>query len=238
MLFRSVGDGNEAIKRMENKFYDLAVLDIVLPSAGGIDVLRKVAEKSPETSVIMITGYPSHLTALEAMKTGAHNYIAKPFRIDDLKKSIREALERKKVDRICRKLKARMEGKHGFSHIIGKSPSMFRVFDTIKRVSGLNVNVIISGESGTGKELVALAIHHSGARYRGPFVAVNCGALPDSLVESELFGYRRGAFTGALRDKRGIFEDADGGTIFLDEIGDLSSHLQVKLLREIGRAHV
>lgn len=229
----AVGDGNEAIKRMENKFYDLAVLDIVLPSAGGIDVLRKVAEKSPETSVIMITGYPSHLTALEAMKTGAHDYIAKPFRINDLKKSIREALERKKADRICRRLKARMEGKYGFGHIIGKSPSMFRVFDTIKRVSGLNVNVIISGESGTGKELVALAIHHSGARYRGPFVAVNCGALPDSLVESELFGYRRGAFTGALRDKRGIFEDADGGTIFLDEIGDLSSHLQVKLLRAI-----
>lgn len=126
-----------------------------------------------------------------------------------------------------------MEKQHGFGHIIGGSSSILRVFDLIKRVSTLNVNVIILGESGTGKELVALAIHHSGIRHGGPFVPVNCGALPDSLIESELFGYRRGAFTGALRDKKGIFEIANGGTIFLDEIADLSPHLQVKLLRAI-----
>jgi two-component system response regulator PilR (NtrC family) len=232
-MVETVADGNEAINRMENNLYDLAVLDILVPTINGIDVLRRISEKSPETSVIMITAYPSHETALEAMKLGAYDYIAKPFKIAELKKAIEEALEKKKGNRKCLRLKKEMEKQYGFGHIIGNSSSMLRVFDIIKKVSKLNVNVIISGESGTGKELVALAIHHSGIRHGGPFVAVNCGALPEFLIESELFGYRRGAFTGALRDKKGIFEKADGGTIFLDEIGDLSLHLQVKLLRAI-----
>jgi two-component system, NtrC family, response regulator PilR len=232
-MVETVADGNEAINRMENNLYDLAVLDIVVPTINGIDVLRTINKKSPETSVIMITAYPSHETALEAMKLGAYDYIAKPFKIDELKKVIEDALEKKKSNRECLRLKREMEKQYGFGHIIGNSSSMLRVFDIIKRVSKLDVNVIISGETGTGKELVALAIHHSGIRHGGPFVPVNCGALPDSLIESELFGYRRGAFTGALRDKKGIFEIADGGTIFLDEIGDLSPHLQVKLLRAI-----
>ncbi|HEX9666279.1 MAG TPA: sigma-54 dependent transcriptional regulator [Thermodesulfobacteriota bacterium] len=232
-MVETVADGSEAINRMENNLYDLAVLDIVVPTINGIDLLRTINEKSPETSVIMITAYASHETALEAMKLGAYDYIAKPFKIDELKKVIEEALEKKKSDRKCLRLKKEMEKQYGFGHIIGNSPSMLGVFDLIKKVSKLNVNVIISGESGTGKELVALAIHHSGIRHAGPFVPVNCGALPDSLIESELFGYRRGAFTGALRDKKGIFEIADGGTILLDEIGELSPHLQVKLLRAI-----
>ena len=237
-LVETVADGTEAINRMENNLYDLAVLDIVVPTINGIDVLRTINEKSPETSVIMITAYASHETALEAMKLGAYDYIEKPFKINELKKVIEEALEKKKSSRKCLRLKKEMEKKYGFGHIIGNSSSMLRVYDLINRVSKLNVNVIISGESGTGKELVALAIHHSGIRHGGPFVPVNCGALPESLFESELFGYRRGAFTGALRDKKGRFEIADRGTIFLDEIGDLSPHLQVKLLRAIEEKKV
>ncbi len=237
-IVETVADGIEAIKRMENNLYDLAVLDIVVPTVNGIDVLRTINEKSPETSVIMITAYASHETALEAMKLGAYDYIAKPFKINELKKVIENALEKKKSNRTCLRLKREMEKQYGFGHIIGNSSSMLQVFELIKRVSELNVNVMISGESGTGKELVALAIHHTGKRHGGPFVPVNCGALPEFLIESELFGYRRGAFTGALRDKKGRFEIADGGTIFLDEIGDLSPHLQVKLLRAIEEKRI
>jgi two-component system response regulator PilR (NtrC family) len=237
-IVETVADGYEAINRMENNLYDLAVLDIVVPSINGIDVLRIINEKSPETSVIMITAYASHKTALEAMKLGAYDYIEKPFKISELKKVIEEALEKKKSNRKFLRLKKEMEKKYGFGHIIGSSSSMLRVFELIKRVSKLNVNVLISGESGTGKELVALAIHHSGIRHGGPFVPVNCGALPEHLIESDLFGHRRGAFTGALRDKKGLFEVADGGTIFLDEIGDLSLHLQVKLLRAIEEKRI
>jgi two-component system response regulator PilR (NtrC family) len=237
-IVETVADGYEAINRMENNLYDLAVLDIVVPSINGIDVLRIINEKSPETSVIMITAYASHKTALEAMKLGAYDYIEKPFKISELKKVIEEALEKKKSNRKFLRLKKEMEKKYGFGHIIGSSSSMLRVFELIKRVSKLNVNVLISGESGTGKELVALAIHHSGIRHCGPFVPVNCGALPEHLIESDLFGHRRGAFTGALRDKKGLFEVADGGTIFLDEIGDLSLHLQVKLLRAIEEKRI
>jgi two-component system response regulator PilR (NtrC family) len=237
-MVETVADGNEAINRMENNLYDLAVLDIVVPTINGIDVLRTINEKSPETSVIMITAYASHETALEAMKLGACDYIEKPFKINELKKVIEEALEKKKNSRKCLRLKKEMERKYGFGHIIGNSSSMLRVFELITRVSKLNVNVMICGESGTGKELVALAIHHSGMTHGGPFVAVNCGALPESLIESELFGHIRGTFTGAIRDKKGLFEVADGGTIFLDEIGDLSPHLQVKLLRAIEEKRV
>ncbi len=237
-MVETAADGYEAINRMENNLYDLAVLDIVVPSMNGIDVLRIIKEMSPETSVIMITAYASHETALEAMKLGAYDYIVKPFKISELNKVIAGALEKKKSNRKLLRLKMEMEKKYGFGHIIGSSPAMLRVYELIKTVSRLNVNVMISGESGTGKELVALAIHHSGMRHGGPFVPVNCGALPESLIESELFGHTRGAFTGALRDKKGLFEVADGGTIFLDEIGDLSPHLQVKLLRAIEEKRI
>ncbi len=172
------------------------------------------------------------------MKLGACDYIEKPFKISELKKVIVDALEKKKSNRKLLRLKREMEKTYGFGHIIGSSPSMLRVFDLITTVSKLNVNVMISGERGTGKELVALAIHHSGMRHGGPFVPVNCGALQESLIESELFGHVRGAFTGAIIDKKGPFEVADGGTIFLDEIDDLSPHLQVKLLRAIEEKRI
>ncbi|MDA2921211.1 sigma-54 dependent transcriptional regulator, partial [Desulfobacterota bacterium AH_259_B03_O07] len=171
--------------------------------------------------------------AIEAMKLGAYDYITKPFKIDEIKLVIKNALEKKRLERENVRLKRELETKFGFGHIIGRSPELLRVFELIKRVSELNVNVFIVGESGTGKELVARAIHYSGTRRDGPFVAVNCGAIPETLIESELFGYKKGAFTGALRDKKGLSEIANGGTLFLDEIAELSRHLQVKLLRVI-----
>jgi two-component system response regulator PilR (NtrC family) len=202
-----------------------------MPVLNGIDVLKKFTEKSPDTTVIMITAYASHETAIEAMKLGAYDYITKPFKIDEIKLVIKKALEKKKLERENTRLRKELETQYGFGNIFGRSPSIVKVFELIKRVSELNVSVLITGESGTGKELVARAIHYSGSRHEKAFVPVNCGAIPESLMESELFGYKKGAFTGAARDKRGLFEEADGGTIFLDEIGDLPLHLQVKLLR-------
>jgi len=232
-LVETVADGLKAIDKIESDLFDLAVVDIQMPVMNGIEVLKKINEKSPETSVIMITAYASHETAIEAMKLGAYDYITKPFKIDEIKLVIKNALEKKRLERENLRLKRELETKFGFGHIIGRSPELLRVFELIKRVSELNVNVFIVGESGTGKELVARAIHYSGTRRDGPFVAVNCGAIPETLIESELFGYKKGAFTGALRDKKGLSEIANGGTLFLDEIAELSRHLQVKLLRVI-----
>jgi len=232
-LVETVADGLKAIDKIESDLFDLAVVDIQMPVMNGIEVLKKINEKSPETSVIMITAYASHETAIEAMKLGAYDYITKPFKIDEIKLVIKNALEKKRLERENVRLKRELETKFGFGHIIGRSPELLRVFELIKRVSELNVNVFIVGESGTGKELVARAIHYSGTRRDGPFVAVNCGAIPETLIESELFGYKKGAFTGALRDKKGLSEIANGGTLFLDEIAELSRHLQVKLLRVI-----
>ncbi len=229
----TASDGAEAIDRIEQKMFDLAVVDIQMPIMNGIDVLQKINEKSPETTVIMITAYASHETAIEAMKLGAYDYITKPFKIDEIKLVIKKSLEKKRLERENSRLKKELETKYGFGNIIGRSPEIVKVFEMIKRVSELKVNIIISGESGTGKELVARAIHYSGNRHEGPFVPVNCGAIPENLMESELFGYKKGAFTGAQRDKKGLFEEADRGTIFLDEIGDLPLHLQVKLLRAL-----
>jgi len=232
-LVETVADGLKAIDKIESNLFDLAIVDIQMPVMNGIEVLKKINEKSPETSVIMITAYASHETAIEAMKLGAYDYITKPFKIDEIKLVIKNALEKKRLERENIRLKKELETKFGFGHIIGRSPELLRVFELIKRVSELNVNVFIVGESGTGKELVARAIHYSGTRRDGPFVAVNCGAIPETLIESELFGYKKGAFTGAMRDKKGISEIANGGTLFLDEIAELSRLLQVKLLRVI-----
>lgn len=229
----TASDGAEAIDRIEQKMFDLAVVDVQMPVMNGIDVLQKINEKSPETTVIMITAYASHETAIDAMKLGAYDYITKPFKIDEIKLVIKKSLEKKRLERENSRLKKELETKYGFGNIIGRSPEIVKVFELIKRVSELKVNILISGESGTGKELVARAIHYSGNRHEGPFVPVNCGAIPENLMESELFGYKKGAFTGAQRDKKGLFEEADRGTIFLDEIGDLPLHLQVKLLRAL-----
>ena len=229
----TASDGMKALDNINNNVFDLAILDMLMPVMNGIEVLKRIIEKSPETTVIIITAFASHETAIEAMKLGAYDYITKPFKIDEIKLVIKKALDKKGLERENLRLRKELQTKYGFANIIGRSIGISKVFELIKRVSELKVNVLITGESGTGKELVARAVHYSGSRHRGPFIAVNCGAIPEPLVESELFGYRRGAFTGASRNKKGLFEEADGGTIFLDEIVDLPIHLQVKLLRVI-----
>ncbi|HEX3036411.1 MAG TPA: sigma-54 dependent transcriptional regulator [Thermodesulfobacteriota bacterium] len=226
-------DGLNAIEKIENTLFDLCIADIQMPKMNGIELLRRIGEKSPETTVIMITAFASYETAIEAMKLGAYDYITKPFKIDEIKLVIKKALDKKRLERENIRLRKELETKYGFGNIIGRSAAIVKVFELINRVSELKVNVLITGESGTGKELVARAVHYSGSRHEGPFVPVNCGAIPETLMESEFFGYRRGAFTGAQRDKKGLFEEADKGTIFLDEIADLPLHLQVKLLRVI-----
>lgn len=227
----TAADGRKAVEKIESKTFDLAIIDIQMPVMNGIEVLKRIGEKKADTTAIMITAFASHETAIEAMKLGAYDYITKPFKIDEIKLVIKKALEKRRLERENSRLRKELETKYGFGSIIGRSPAILKIFDLIKRVAELKVNILITGESGTGKELVARAIHYTGIRQQGPFVPVNCGAIPETLMESELFGYRRGAFTGATRDKKGLFEEAESGTIFLDEIADLPIHLQVKLLR-------
>jgi two-component system response regulator PilR (NtrC family) len=229
----TASDGIEGLERLKGSTFDLIIVDIQMPRMNGIEFLREVKRNVFDIPVIMITAFASHETAIEAMKLGAYDYITKPFKIDEIKLVIAKALDKKKLESENRRLKRELEEKYGFGNIIGKSEPIKKVFDMIKRVSELNVNVLITGESGTGKELVARAIHYTGNRREHPFVPVNCGAIPENLMESELFGYKRGAFTGAVKDKIGLFEEADKGSIFLDEIGDLPLHMQVKLLRVI-----
>ncbi|MEE9252249.1 MAG: sigma-54 dependent transcriptional regulator [Thermodesulfobacteriota bacterium] len=226
-------DGVDAIEKVQNSNFDLVVTDMQMPRMNGIEFLREIKQREPDLTVIIITAYASHQSAIEAMKLGAYDYITKPFKIDEIKLVIQKALDKKLLEYENQRLKKELESKYGFGNMIGRSPVIEHVFELIKRVSELNVNVLITGESGTGKELVARAIHYSGNRSEEPFVPINCGAIPENLMESELFGYKKGAFTGASKDKRGLFEEGDGGSIFLDEIGELPIHMQVKLLRVI-----
>ncbi|MGI9534031.1 MAG: sigma-54-dependent transcriptional regulator [Thermodesulfobacteriota bacterium] len=231
-------NGEEAIDLIQKEQFDLAIVDIQMPGINGIEVLKSTREIHPNTTIIMITAFASHESAIEAMKLGAYDYITKPFKIDEIKLVISKALDKKNLEQENTRLKKELESKYGFENIIGTSGVIKQIFALIKRVSELKVNVLITGESGTGKELVARAIHYSGNRSEGPFIPVNCGAIPETLIESEFFGHAKGAFTGATRDKKGLFEDASGGTLFLDEIGDLPLHLQVKLLRVLEEKKV
>ena len=231
-------NGEEAIEKLGNEFFDLAIVDIQMPGINGIDVLKNTRDKKNDTTIIMITAFASHESAIEAMKLGAYDYITKPFKIDEIKLVIKKSLDKKVLEQENTRLKKELESKYGFENIIGTSHAIQQIFSLINRVSELKVNVLITGESGTGKELVARAIHYSGNRKDGPFIPVNCGAIPETLIESEFFGHSKGAFTGATRDKKGLFEEASGGTIFLDEIGDLPVHLQVKLLRVLEEKKV
>ena len=231
-------NGEEAIEKIGKESFDLAIVDIQMPGINGIEVLRTTREKNYNTTIIMITAFASHESAIEAMKLGAYDYITKPFKIDEIKLVIKKSLDKNVLEKENTRLKKELDTKYGFENFIGSSNSIQQIFSLINRVSELNVNVLISGESGTGKELVARAVHYSGSRKDGPFIPVNCGAIPETLIESEFFGHAKGAFTGATRDKKGLFEEANGGTIFLDEIGDLPIHLQVKLLRVLEEKKV
>ena len=224
-------NGKTAIKLFEQEQYDVVIADIRMPKVNGFEVLTEIKRLSPETKVIMITAFASFESAVESMKEGAYDYITKPFNIDEVKATIRRALEKPGTqDKANRKQKENGK-KEQFAGMISASQEMLRIFTLIPRAGTSKANVLITGESGTGKELVARAIHSNSPRSSGPIITINCGGVPEQLLESELFGYTKGSFTGALTDKIGLFEAADKGTIFLDEIGDLPLALQVKLLR-------
>ncbi len=223
----SLEEARAAIPRLEP---DVVLCDLMLPDGSGIDFIRDVKANSPSIAFVMITAHTSTRTAVEALKAGAVDYIAKPFDIEELKIIVRKAVERKELEDENIHLRTALEERFTFANIIGKSAKMQEIFSIVQRIAKTMSTVLISGESGTGKELIARAIHYNSDR-RGKFVSINCGALPETLLESELFGHERGAFTGAIREKRGLFQEADRGTIFLDEIGETSLAMQIKLLR-------
>lgn len=224
-------EGEEALRSLKKEIYDLVLTDVKMPKAGGLDVLRAVKETSPDTVVLMITAFASTETAVQAMKEGAYDYLTKPFQMDELKLVIQNALEKRRLQADNLWLRSQLKEQATFENIIGKGPAMQKVFEVIRKVADTKSNVLILGESGTGKELIARAIHYNSSRRDKPFVAVNCSALPEPLLESELFGHMKGAFTGAHVNKEGLLEVAHGGTVFLDEIGETPPSIQVKLLR-------
>ncbi|NIS69916.1 MAG: response regulator [Proteobacteria bacterium] len=226
-----VPDGEEALSRLRRDDFDLVILDLKLPRMSGMDVLANIKRTHPDATVIMITAHGSRTTALEALSKGAYDYFSKPFEIGEMRIVIRRALEKARLQQEVRALRERVEGRGGLENIVGKSKGLQGVFAIIQTVIDNDVTVLITGESGTGKELVAEAIHYNSPRRASPLVKLNCAAIPETLLESELFGYERGAFTGATKRKLGRFELAHGGTLFLDEIGDMSLTTQSKLLR-------
>ena len=226
-------DATKALNRCKKENFDLILTDLRMPKVDGIEFLKAVKDISQETMVILITAYASPETAVSAMKEGAYDYVEKGFDIEDIKNIISGALDKKGVKREDALFIKEVADAVSFGNMIGKSKGMLKVYSVIRKVAETPTNILILGESGTGKELVARAIHENSQRKNMPFAVINCGGMPESLLESELFGYVKGAFTGAYGDKSGLFEIARGGTIFLDEIGDLPPLLQVKLLRVV-----
>jgi len=227
----AVSDGSQAVARLGEQMYDLVISDIKMPRLTGFELLAHVRDKCPETMMIMITAFSTTEEAVEAMKLGAYDYITKPFRNEEIRLVIKNALERKSLRQENLQLKKELDRRYAFGNLVGKSKKMQEVYALIEKVASSRANVLVTGESGTGKELVAKAIHFNSERKDRPFVAVNCGAIPENLLESELFGHEKGSFTGAVQQKAGLFEIAHGGTLFLDEIGELPMSMQVKLLR-------
>jgi len=216
---------------LEREAIDLLLSDIRMPDGSGVDVLRAAKQANADVVAFMMTAFASTETAVEAMRLGAVDYFTKPFNVDELRLKIRQHLETRRLKEENVVLKRALNASHEFSNIIGRSPAMLALFQLIETVARTNSTVLITGESGTGKEMAAKAIHINSLRRDRPFVALNCGAVPETLLESELFGHVRGAFTGADTNKKGLIEIADGGTIFLDEIGEMNPTMQVKLLR-------
>jgi two-component system response regulator AtoC len=234
-------DGYDGLERMETSDFDFVLCDIRMPRMDGMAFLKQAKEKYPEQTLIMMSAYGNIETALQAMKEGAYDYISKPFKTDEVLLTLKKAEERERLKKENIKLKSRIgeiQAKYSFGNIVARSEAMARVFDLVKKVADHKTTVLVTGESGTGKELIARAIHSSGPRASSPLVAIDCGGIPENLLESELFGYKKGAFTDAVRDKPGRFEEADGGTIFLDEIGELPLPLQVKLLRVLQEEEI
>ena len=225
--------GKQAVNMIQKNTYDLVLADIRLGDITGLDVLKQVKKQNPDTVVIMISAYSTTEIAVKAMNEGAYDFVPKPFDNDELRQTIARALALQTLDQEREHRSSELKDQLHFNRIIGKSPGMAAIFKRIQQISTTKTNVLVTGESGTGKELIARAIHENSDRKDKPFVVVNCGGIPDTLMESEFFGHVRGSFTGAVVDKKGLFEAADQGTIFLDEIGELSPLLQVKLLRAV-----
>jgi len=223
--------GEEAIERGRRGQVDLVLTDLKMGTVDGLTVLREFKRFSPDTSIVLLTSFGSLEGAIEAIKQGAYDYLAKPFKKEEIKLVVQRSLDHSQLVRENTRYRDELKGREDWSPLVGSSPAMLEVYKLVARVSEGRSTVLLQGESGTGKELIARAIHANSPRREKPFIPVNCGALPDTLLESEMFGYEKGAFTGAVGTKAGLFEAANGGTLFLDEIGDLSPALQVKLLR-------
>ncbi|HEY8461907.1 MAG TPA: sigma-54 dependent transcriptional regulator, partial [Blastocatellia bacterium] len=226
-------DGREALEELDARAPDLILTDIHMPDLDGLALLAEVKARYPETIVIMMTAFSSIDSAVEAMRRGAEDYLSKPLQLADAQMSVERALERRALRSRVKQLETQARDRYSFDRIIGKSPAMRRVFQIVERVAPTNATVLINGRTGTGKELVARAIHFNSPRAKKTLVDINCGALPEQLVESELFGHQKGAFTGATETKKGLFETAHGGTLFLDEAQALRLDLQAKLLRAL-----
>src|SRR5574337_1877044 len=230
--------GTEAVEKGQQVPMDLVLTDIKMPDMDGMAVLKRFQEFSPETPIILLTAFGAMESAIEAIKGGAYDYISKPFKKDEVLLTIRRALDQRRLLRENLRYRQELRDRYQFSNMIGSGRAMIEVYKLVARVANGRGPVLLQGESGTGKELIARAIHYNGPRVNAPFVAVNCAALTESLLESELFGHEKGAFTGALTTKRWVFEEADDGTILLDEVGDMSTALQAKLLRVLQEQEI
>jgi DNA-binding NtrC family response regulator len=222
-----------ALKNIEETAYDLIITDIILPGIDGIELLRRIRERVPEQIVIIVTAYASIETAVGALRAGAYDYVIKPIIHEEIKRIVRNALKQKALTAENIILRKQIEERYDFDNIIGEGREITSLIEEVKKIADSKSNILLLGETGTGKELIARAIHYNSARKDKPFIPINCSAIPENLLESELFGYVKGAFTGATGTKRGLFEEANSGTVFLDEIGDLGQQLQAKLLRVI-----
>jgi two-component system response regulator PilR (NtrC family) len=231
--YETAESGQHALDLIARQEYDLVVTDLKMPQVSGLDVLHEVVRRWPATQVVIMTAFATPETAIEAMKAGAYDYLTKPFKIDEMALVINRALEKRALIRDNTALREQLVGQYRFEDLVGKSTPMRQVFELAQRVASTRSTVLITGESGTGKELVARALHNSSSRSQDPFVALNCGAIPENLLEAELFGHVRGAYTGAVSDAEGMFLAAHGGTLVLDEVGELPAPLQVKLLRAL-----
>lgn len=227
----TASDGDLAVQKIENKFYDIILTDLKMPGTDGIGVLKYVIDHSPESICIILTGFGTIRNAVEAIKMGAFDYLTKPVKMEEILLTLQRALEYRNLKRENFRLRSQLKKKYQFKNIIGDSPPMQKIFEIIEKVADTDSTILIHGESGTGKELIAKAIHYNSYRREGPFIPVNCAAIPSGLLESELFGHEKGAFTHAVRTRIGRFELANGGTLFLDEIGDMDIQMQSKLLR-------
>jgi two-component system NtrC family response regulator len=235
---RAVASGEEGLRLLDQEPFAAVITDITMPGISGMEVLAAVRQRDPEMAVIVITAYGTIESAVEAMRQGAFDYLTKPFNRDELRLTLERALRLRRLEKENVHLRAAVIDRHRFEGIIGDSDRIREVIDLAGRVAASDATVLITGESGTGKELLAKGIHYNSGRASGPFVAVNCAAIPENLIESELFGHRKGSFTGAIRDKEGKFELADGGSLLLDEVGDLRIDLQAKILRALQERNV